>query len=275
MRRSRPPPAARPAGRRPVLFPRVQRQQEVDHGQPEIAARARAGEGDADARPMSASRTSRPARSSGWASATTWCSAINPASSTARSKGFGAGSPYENNLAFDMIAQACGGTISVTGEPDGPPVKPGISLGDTGTGMLMAITILGALFAAQRDRPGQSAAGGDAGRDAALHAHQLRHPGAHRQAGRSAAAARCRAATTRRRACIPCKPGGPNDYVYIMTSRANPEHWDAAAEADRPRGPDRRSALRHAGRPGEARGRGGRDHRRLDAPAHQARGDGS
>jgi formyl-CoA transferase len=24
----------------------------------------------------------------------------------------------------------------------------------------------------------------------------------------------------------PCKPGGPNDYVYIMTSRANPEHWD-------------------------------------------------
>jgi formyl-CoA transferase len=24
----------------------------------------------------------------------------------------------------------------------------------------------------------------------------------------------------------PCKPGGPNDYVYLMTSRANPEHWD-------------------------------------------------
>jgi formyl-CoA transferase len=24
----------------------------------------------------------------------------------------------------------------------------------------------------------------------------------------------------------PCKPGGPNDYVYVMTSRANPEHWD-------------------------------------------------
>ena len=24
----------------------------------------------------------------------------------------------------------------------------------------------------------------------------------------------------------PCAPGGPNDYVYIMTSRANPDHWD-------------------------------------------------
>ena len=44
-----------------------------------------------------------------------------------------------------MIAQASGGTISVTGEEDGQPVKPGLSLGDTGTGMTMAITILGAL----------------------------------------------------------------------------------------------------------------------------------
>ena len=24
---------------------------------------------------------------------------------------------------------------------------------------------------------------------------------------------------------FPCKPGGPNDYVYLLTSRANPEHW--------------------------------------------------
>jgi crotonobetainyl-CoA:carnitine CoA-transferase CaiB-like acyl-CoA transferase len=44
-----------------------------------------------------------------------------------------------------MIAQACGGTFSVTGDKNGPPTGPGISIGDTGTGMLMAITILGAL----------------------------------------------------------------------------------------------------------------------------------
>ena len=49
---------------------------------------------------------------------------------------------------------------------------------------------------------------------------------------------------------------------------------DAAAEGDRPRGPDRRPALRHPAGARRARGRGQRDDRRLDPPAHQARGDG-
>ena len=39
----------------------------------------------------------------------------------------------------------------------------------------------------------------------------------------------------------PCKPGGPNDYVYLMTSRANPDHWDRLLKLIGPRGPDRRS----------------------------------
>ncbi|PYN03186.1 MAG: carnitine dehydratase, partial [Candidatus Rokuibacteriota bacterium] len=68
---------------------------------------------------------------------------------------FGAGSKYEKGLAFDMIAQAAGGLMSVTGEPDRPPVKPGPSFGDTGTGMLMAITILGALHERQRTGTGR------------------------------------------------------------------------------------------------------------------------
>ena len=53
---------------------------------------------------------------------------INPGIIYCQVKGFGAGSPYEKSLAFDMIAQAAGGTISVTGEADRPPVKPGPSL---------------------------------------------------------------------------------------------------------------------------------------------------
>src|SRR5262249_23993778 len=59
-------------------------------------------------------------------------------------KGFGTGSPFEKYLAFDMIAQASGGLMSITGEEDGRPCKAGATVGDTGTGMVMAISILAA-----------------------------------------------------------------------------------------------------------------------------------
>ena len=45
--------------------------------------------------------------------------------------------------------------MSITGEPDGMPLKPGPTLGDTGTGMLLAISILGALY--QRRDTGEAA----------------------------------------------------------------------------------------------------------------------
>src|SRR6185503_460002 len=78
---------------------------------------------------------------------------INPRIIFCQIQGFGTGSKYETGLAFDMIAQAAGGMISVTGESDRPPVKPGPSFGDTGTGMLMAVTILGAIL--ERERTGK------------------------------------------------------------------------------------------------------------------------
>jgi len=149
---------------------------------------------------------------------------LNPGIIYCQIKGFGSGSPHEKGLAFDMIAQAAGGPISVTGEPDRPPVKPGLSFGDTGTGMLMAATILGALH--ERDRTGHGRHLQIAMQDAMVHYMRTCF----------ATMARTGKAAPRRGAksgggnnapsgLYPSKGGGPNDYVYLTTSRANPEHW--------------------------------------------------
>ena len=72
--------------------------------------------------------------------------AINPRLIYAQVKGFGEGSPQEHNLAFDMIAQAAGGNMAITGEVGGRPIRPGATLGDTGTGMLMCIAVVSSLY---------------------------------------------------------------------------------------------------------------------------------
>jgi formyl-CoA transferase len=151
--------------------------------------------------------------------------AINPGIIYAQVKGFGEGSPYEKNLAFDMIAQACGGTFSVTGDPNGPPTRPGISLGDTGTGMLMAITILGALY--KRRETGEGHRLQVAMQDAIMHYMRINFA-TQGLTGKAAerGGSKVPGVNNAPMGLYPCAPGGPNDYVYIMTSRANPDHWD-------------------------------------------------
>ncbi len=155
---------------------------------------------------------------------------LNPGIVYCQVKGFGEGSPYEKNLAFDMIAQAAGGPISVTGDGDRPPVKPGPSFGDTGTGMLMAISILAALH--QRHRTGKGRRLQVAMQDAMV--HYMRVPFSRTQLSGQA---QIRGGSSRSSAMLapsalyPCKPGGPNDYVYVFTSRANPEHWTRLLKA--------------------------------------------
>ena len=143
-------------------------------------------------------------------------------------KGFGEGSPYEKNLAFDMIAQACGGTMSITGERDGRPLKPGPSLGDTGTGMLLAISILGALY--RRKDTGKGEHLQVAMQDAMLHYIRIAFAAQNRNgnvqaAGRAADSSVSQVKPNPPMGTFPCKGGGLNDYIYVFTSRANPEHW--------------------------------------------------
>jgi crotonobetainyl-CoA:carnitine CoA-transferase CaiB-like acyl-CoA transferase len=150
--------------------------------------------------------------------------ALNPSIIYCQVKGFGEGSPYEKNLAFDMIAQACSGIMSTTGELDGRPLKPGPSLGDTGTGMLLSISILGALY--RRKETGQGDHLQVAMQDAMLHymriafSYQARTGRAAPRAADSSVSGGAPPMGT-----FPSKGGGLNDYVYVFTSRANPEHW--------------------------------------------------
>jgi formyl-CoA transferase len=73
-------------------------------------------------------------------------SGLNPRLIFAQIKGFAPESPHANHLSFSMIAQAMGGTMGVNGYPDGPPIRPGPTIGDTGTGMLCAMGIVAALY---------------------------------------------------------------------------------------------------------------------------------
>ena len=145
---------------------------------------------------------------------------INPSIIYAQVKGFGDGSPFEKGLSFDPIAQAAGGAMSITGERDGRPVKPGPTIGDTGTGMLMAFSIVSALF--DRTRSGKGRRLQVAMQDSVMH---YSRGGFITQARTGKAAPRRPPANNPPGGIYPCKPGGPNDYIYLLTSRANPEHW--------------------------------------------------
>jgi len=149
---------------------------------------------------------------------------INPGLIYAQVKGFGEGSPFASNLAFDMIAQAVGGVMSISGSPGGPPIKPGPTLGDTGTGMLLAISILGALYEKQSTGKGQRLQ--VAMQDAMLHYIRLAFATQARQGGPVPRVGdQSVSGGNPPQGIFPCKGGGANDYIYVYTSRANPEHW--------------------------------------------------
>jgi crotonobetainyl-CoA:carnitine CoA-transferase CaiB-like acyl-CoA transferase len=69
--------------------------------------------------------------------------------------GFGQTGPYADRPGYDFIAQAMGGMMSITGEPDGSPIKPGVAMADLSTGMYAAVSVLLALRHAERTGQGQ------------------------------------------------------------------------------------------------------------------------
>jgi formyl-CoA transferase len=149
---------------------------------------------------------------------------LNPRLVYAQVKGFPADGPYGQFPSFDPIGQAVGGALSLTGEPDGPPLKPGPTIADTGTGLHCAIGILAALHQRQRTGVGQRVE--VAMQEAVINYCRISYS---RQALTGRASERCgnrsQLGTSAPSDVFPCRPGGPNDYVFIYTSRAGNEQW--------------------------------------------------
>ena len=155
-------------------------------------------------------------------------SALNPRLIFAQVKGFAPESEHANYLAFDMIAQAMGGTMGVNGLPGEPPIRPGPTIGDTGTGMLCAMGIIAALY--QRMTTGRGQHIQIAMRDAML--NYCRTPMS-RQAARDDQAPRIgnTVVGTAPGGLYKCAPGGIDDWCYIFASRGNEEHWRRLVKA--------------------------------------------
>jgi formyl-CoA transferase len=112
--------------------------------------------------------------------------------------------------------------MGVNGHPDAPPIRPGATIGDTGTGMLLAMGILAALY--QRMATGRGQHIQIAMRDAML--NYCRTPMS-RQAARDDVMPRGGNGVvgTAPGGLYKCAPGGLDDWCYIFCSRGNEDHW--------------------------------------------------
>jgi formyl-CoA transferase len=149
--------------------------------------------------------------------------AVNPMIIYATIKGFGTYGPYSQYKSFDMIAQATGGSFSVTGEADGVPMKPGANAGDTGTGIHTAAGILAAYIDRMTHGRGQKVE--VSMQDAVVNLCRVKiretyttGVAAQRQGNRIPRVSPAN--------LFPCKPGGPNDYVYIYVMPTTQSMWD-------------------------------------------------
>ena len=157
---------------------------------------------------------------------------VNPKIVMGSIKGFGSTGPYAEFKAYENVAQAMGGAMSTTGIPAGPPYVTGAQIGDSGTGLHLAIGLLGALHQANRTGKGQYVE--VAMMDGVMNLCRVKfrdHQRLTRQSLSEYSVPTQQGMGDVPRAgndsgggqlgnAIKCKPGGPNDYLYIVVQEA-------------------------------------------------------
>ncbi|MDE0030219.1 MAG: formyl-CoA transferase [Deltaproteobacteria bacterium] len=161
---------------------------------------------------------------------------LNPRLIMGSIKGFGSEGPYAAFKAYENVAQAMGGAMSTSGMFDGPPVVTGAQIGDSGTGVHLLAGILAALL--QRERTGHGQYVECAMMDCVMNLCRVKFRDHQRiehgplaeysvqqfedftpRAGNDSGGGQLGNA-------IACKPGGANDYLYVVVQ----EHvWKALA----------------------------------------------
>ena len=137
---------------------------------------------------------------------------LNPRLIYATIKGFGSYGPHAHFKSYEPVAQAMGGAMSVTGFPDNPPTLVLPAIGDSGTGMQMAIGILAALQ--QRHSTGRGQHVEVSMQDAVVNIIRVSLRD-HQRSGRPMPRRGNQMGQTVPSTVYASAGGGPNDYVFI------------------------------------------------------------
>ena len=157
---------------------------------------------------------------------------INPRLIYASIKGFGDG-PYTHFKAYEVVAQAMGGSMSTTGFEEGPPLATGAQIGDSGTGIHTVAGILAALY--QRQTTGRGQRVTVAMQHAVLNLCRVKLRDQQRLAhgelkeypneefGDTVPRSGNASGGGQPGWAVRCAPGGPNDYIYVIVQ---PVGWE-------------------------------------------------
>ncbi|HLY46975.1 MAG TPA: formyl-CoA transferase [Stellaceae bacterium] len=150
---------------------------------------------------------------------------LNPRLIYATIKGFGSYGPHAHFKSYEPVAQAMGGAMSVTGFAENPPTLVLPAIGDSGTGMHMAIGILAALQ--QRHATGKGQHVEVSMQDAVVNIIRVSLRD-HQRQGAPMPRTGNQLGHTVPGTTYACAPGGPNDYVIVL---AQPQMWRALTAA--------------------------------------------